>query len=109
MFKINPEFRQDEILDISTNYNLHPPLTLADQCLEQSYSIKYLGLVIDCFLSRQDHIDYISSKISKSVNIITKLKRHVTNQSLISISKISEKYTDKGVRVFYLGDIFSDR
>ena len=34
-------------------------------------------------LSWQDHIDYISSKISKSVNIITKLKRHVTNQSLI--------------------------
>ena len=46
---------------------------------------KYLGLVIDCFLSWQDHIDYISSKISKSVNIITKLKRHVTKQSLVSI------------------------
>ena len=36
-------------------------------------------------LSWQDHIDYISSKISKSVNTITNLKRHVTNQSLISI------------------------
>ena len=33
------------------------------------YSIKYLVLVID-------HIDHISSKISKSVNIIAKLKRH---------------------------------
>ena len=36
-------------------------------------------------MSWQDHIDYISSKISKSVNIITKLKRHVTDQTLISI------------------------
>ena len=36
-------------------------------------------------LSWQDHIDYVSSKISKSVNIITKRKRHVTNQSLLSI------------------------
>ena len=67
------------------NYNLYPTLKKADQCLEQSYSIKYLGLVIDCFLSWQDYIDYISSKISKSVNIITKLKRHVTKQSLVSI------------------------
>ena len=67
------------------NSNLHPPLKIADQYLEQSYNIKYLGLVIDCFLSWHDHIDHISSKISKSVNIIAKLKGHVTTQSLISI------------------------
>ena len=54
------------------NSNLHPPLKIADQYLEQSYNIKYLGLVIDCFLSWHDHIDHISSKISKSVNIIAK-------------------------------------
>ena len=29
------------------NSNLHPPLKIADQYLEQSYNIKYLGLVID--------------------------------------------------------------
>ena len=33
------------------NSNLYPPLKLADQYLEQSYSVKYLGLIIDCFLS----------------------------------------------------------
>ena len=67
------------------NSNLHPPLKIADHYLEQSYNIKYLGLVIECFLSWHDHIDHISSKISKSVNIIAKLKRHVTTQSFISI------------------------
>ena len=67
------------------NSNSHPPLKIADQYLEQSYNIKYLGLVIDCFLPWHDHIDHTSSKISKSVNIIAKLKRHVTTQSLISI------------------------
>ena len=30
------------------NSNLHPPLKIADQYLEQSYNIKYLGLVTDC-------------------------------------------------------------
>ena len=51
--------------------NVYPPLKLADQYLEQSYSVKYLGLIIDCFLSWHEHIDHISSKISKSVNIIS--------------------------------------
>ena len=63
------------------NSNLYPPLKLADQYLEQSYSVKYLGLIIDCFLSWHKHIYHISSKISKSVNIIAKLKPHVTSQS----------------------------
>ena len=67
------------------NSNLYPPLKLADQYLEQSYSVKNLGLIIDCFLSWHEHIYHISSKISKSVNIITKLKPHVASQSLISI------------------------
>ena len=66
------------------NSNLYPPLKLADQYLEQSYRVKYLGLIVDCFLSWHEHIYHISSKISKSVNIIAKLKPHVTSQSLIS-------------------------
>ena len=47
------------------NSNLYPPLKLADQYLEQTYSVKYLGLIIDCFLSWHEHIYHISSKISK--------------------------------------------
>ena len=67
------------------SFNLYPPLKLADQSLEKSYSVKYLGLIIDCFLSWHELIYHISSKVSKSVNIIAKLKPHVTSQSLISI------------------------
>lgn len=67
------------------NSNLHLPLKIADQYLEQSYNIKYLGLINDCFLSWHDHIDHISSKISKSVNIIAKLVQNVITQSLLSI------------------------
>ena len=67
------------------NYNLYTPLKLADQYLEQSHSVNYLGLIVDCSLSWHHHIDYISSKISKSINIIAKLKRHVPNKSVTSI------------------------
>ena len=68
-----------------SNSNLYPPLKLADQYLEQSYIVKYLGLIIDCFLSWHEHIYHTSSKISESVNIIAKLKPHATSQSLISM------------------------
>ena len=52
------------------NSNLYPPLKLADQYLKQSYSVKCLGLIIDCFLSWHEHIYHISSKTSKSVIVI---------------------------------------
>ena len=67
------------------NYNLYTPLKQADQYHEQSHSVNYLGLIIDCSLSWDHHIDYISGKIGKSINIIAKLKRHVPNKSLKSI------------------------
>ena len=50
-----------------------------------AHTVKYLGLVIDSFMLWHDHIYYISSKISKSLNIIAKLKRHLTVQSLLSV------------------------
>ena len=52
------------------NSNLYPPLKLADQYLKQSYSVKYLGVIIHCFLSWYEHDHHISSKTRKSVNII---------------------------------------
>ena len=46
-------------------------------CLEHSSFIKYLGGYVDCHLTWHGHIDYISSKISKNLNILTKLKPHL--------------------------------
>ena len=53
------------------------PSTLSD------LTLNYLGLIIDSLLLWHAHIDYISSKISKSLNIIAKL--HMTSQYLIRI------------------------
>ena len=60
------------------NSNLHLPLVLAGQPLDHSSSVKYLGLFIDCHISWHDHIEYICSKISKNINIMTKLKKLVS-------------------------------
>ena len=57
------------------NFNLHLPIILAGQPLNYFFNVKYLGLVIDCHLSWHDHIDYTCSKISKNINILTKVKK----------------------------------
>ena len=67
------------------NYNLLPPLTLAGQYLDYSFNVKYLGLIIDCHLSWHDHIEYTCSKISKNLNVMTKVKRFLGKETLISM------------------------
>ena len=67
------------------NYNLYPPLTVANVYLKKSYCVKYLGVYIDCNLTLHDHIVYICGKISKNVNIMIKLKRHVSKATLVSL------------------------
>ena len=41
------------------NYNLYPPLSVANSHLKKSFCVKYLGVYTDCHLTWRDHIDYI--------------------------------------------------
>ena len=52
---------------------------------QHSSSVKYLGLFIDCHLSWHDHIEYICSKISKNINIMTKVKKLVSKVTIINM------------------------
>ena len=67
------------------NSNLHLPLVLAGRPLDHSSSVKYLGLFIDGHLSWHDHIEYICSKISKNINIMTKVKKLVSKVTIINM------------------------
>ena len=53
--------------------------------MEKASNIKYLGIVIDHHLSCHDHIDYVCDKASRSINIMTKVKRCLGKHCLISI------------------------
>ena len=53
--------------------------------IECKEHIKYLGLIMDCHLSWKYHINHISSKISKSVGIIAKLRHFVPYHTLLNI------------------------
>ena len=67
------------------NYNLLPPLTLAEQYLDYSFNAKYLGLIIDCHLSWHDNIEYTCSKISKNLNVMAKVKRFLGKETPINM------------------------
>ena len=67
------------------NFNLHLPIVLEGQSLDHSFSVKYLGLMIDCHLSLHDHIEYICSKISKNINIMTKVRKLVSKTTIINM------------------------
>ena len=46
---------------------------------------KTSGTYCHCNLTLHDHIVYIYGKISKNVNIMIKLKRHVSKATLVSL------------------------
>ena len=55
--------------------------------LEHKNCIKYLGLLIDENLSWKNHIYTLTTKISKTVGIIAKLRHFVPNRTLLDIYK----------------------
>ena len=53
--------------------------------LKQKRIVKYLGVLINSQLSWRHHIDYISSKISKGVGIIARLRHFVPTSTLLRL------------------------
>ena len=43
---------------------------------------KFLGVIIDCHLSWKPHIQYIKTKVCKSIGIITKARKYLDSKSL---------------------------
>ena len=52
------------------------------QKLEQSKSVRYLGVVINNKLNWKSHIEYINHKINIGLGIIKKLRYYVQEETL---------------------------
>ena len=71
--------------------NYHPRLSIFDNeknrnvNLERKDCIKYLGVLIDENLSWKNHINSVTTKISKTVGLIAKLRHFVPCRILINI------------------------
>ena len=66
--------------------------------LEQQTFVKYLGILIDNNLSWKYHIDYISSKVSKGIGMIARLRHLVPFATLLNIYRsLIEPYISYGL------------
>jgi len=64
---------------------LFDPNTNSVACLEQQGYVKYLGILIDKNLSWKYHIDYVASKISRTIGIIARLRHFILLSTLLTI------------------------
>ena len=55
----------------------HVTLSLNGINLNQEFSIKYLGIIIDSNLSWKSQVSYIANKIKRNVGILSKLRYYV--------------------------------
>ena len=53
--------------------------------LECKHYVKYLGVFIDKHLSWKDHVNYIATKLSRSVGLISKLRHFLPRHTLLII------------------------
>ena len=53
--------------------------------LERKECVRYLGVLIDSNLSWKHHVTYISTKISKSLGILARLRHFVPSNTLLNM------------------------
>ena len=62
-----------------------PKLYIANVALEQVDHIKFLGVMLDNNLTFKKHVQYISAKISKNIGILTKARKYLNKDTLITL------------------------
>src|SRR5579872_5367806 len=67
------------------NSEIQFKITIENENIARVDSTKFLGIIVDQKLNWQQHIAYISLKISKSLNIINRLKYKLPRKCLISL------------------------
>ena len=69
--------------------------------LERNECAKYLGVLIDSKLSWTHHIKYISTKISKSLGTLARLRHFVPSSTLLNIYRsLVQPYLSYGIAVW---------
>ena len=61
----------------------HVTLSLNGTNLNQEFSIKYLGIIIDSKLSWKSQVSYIAKKIKRNIGILSKLRYYVNLDILV--------------------------
>ena len=63
----------------------HVTLSLNGINLNQEFSIKYLGIIIDSNLSWKSQVSYIAKTIKRNIGILSKLRYYVNSGLLVKL------------------------
>ena len=61
------------------------PLMIGTHAVERVYQTKFLGIILDCKLSWEMHIDYLCSRLSKVSGIMYLTRTCLTREAMLSI------------------------
>ena len=56
-----------------------------DNVLPRVYQFTYLGIMLDPYHSRNDHIDYIGRKISAKLGMLRKVRKVIPRESCLTL------------------------
>ena len=51
--------------------------------VKRTKCVKHLGMIVDDKLTSEQHIDYISSKITRNIGILKRIRRFIPRESLL--------------------------
>ena len=77
--------QKDEELIIKLKIKLTYNNTNSSTYFEQKEYVKYLGILIDNHLTWKPHIDYVTTKISKTIGVIARLSNFVPQSTLLNL------------------------
>ena len=62
-------------------YRKKPEDKLSMWNIEPSFHVKYLGILIDSFLNWNFHIDELSTKLSRAVGMLAKIRHYINEKT----------------------------
>ena len=67
---------------------LHTSLLIDGGEVKRTKCVKYLGMLVDDKLTWDQHIDYISNKITRNIGILKRIRQFIPKESLLLLYHI---------------------
>ena len=67
------------VIDVTSNIQIN------GLNVSRVFNTKFLGIIIDHRLNWNEHIHHIKSKLSKSIGIISKAKKYLNTETLLTL------------------------
>ena len=78
---------QEVIFSLKSKTSTHPPLVFNSNNISQTFSQKHLGVMLDFKWTFEEHLNNISAKGSKAVDLLRELRNTLPRTTLITIYK----------------------